>query len=73
MVLLMPVGAPWGLKVSVRNVPAAGGLEDWTGTGWGGVSAHTQCSQKEGMVSCLSPRGWVRQGPRRNNSGQWGW
>lgn len=49
-------------------------LEDRTGTGWvGGVSAHTQCSQEEGMVSCLSPRGWMRQGPRRNNSGQWGW
>lgn len=69
MALQTPMGAPPGLKVSARNVAAAGG---WgTGAGRdGGVSAHPQCSLEEGLVSSLSPRDWATWG---NNGGWWGW
>lgn len=70
MVLQTPMGASRGLKVSARNVPAAGGWGMRTGQGGGGVSAHPQCSLEEGLVSSLSPWGWARWG---NNGGWWAW
>lgn len=72
----MPVGAPWGLKVSVRNVPAAGGLEDWTGTGWvGGVCSHSVFSEgRDGFLlvsSGLGEAGASKEQQWVSGAGRW--